>query len=437
MGLFDIFTKKEGTSGGEEQNVAPQAIVKTEPLTTEMPEQTSQAEQTILSTNAVVENPQPILNEQPGLKVDLNEVFEGGMTKEDAITQIVADQVNPSPSMVEIPPLASENPFQEEKTQEEMEQVPIEEQSISSLDNNLQQAIMPSITSEEMPIQQENSLLEIAPTVEGDNPFLEEPQVTALSNENVLPEISPVLENPVLPEEVKPVLEQSQVTDVKSETPFVQEQIQDIEIPVGKETNPIIEEVAPSLGSEGTSIEEQKQGIESVPMIEEDNLVKEESIVPNLSNEVPIEQNAVIKELPSIEVNGLQEEENTSIIIPEEAQDLSLLLNAQEDSPINSKEESLNQVENNALEEVVYPVIIEEEPQLVIVESTGEDVLKVSDAEDSVFPDEEENLEEQMQLAQDFITKEEKNVPIRFCDNCGEIITTDIAVCPNCGETID
>ena len=119
MGLFDIFTKKEENNVPTEQTQTPQTVINTESLTEEVSKETNMAEQTILSTNAIVENPQPVLNEQAGLKVDLNDVFEGGMTKEDEITQIVSNQVTPTQAVEEIPPLAIDNPFQEVQTKED------------------------------------------------------------------------------------------------------------------------------------------------------------------------------------------------------------------------------------------------------------------------------------------------------------------------------
>lgn len=72
-------------------NNQPQIIENPEPVQTENPEITIP---NAVDTGAVVDEPKPIVEQQIALNVNPDEVFEGGLTKEDVITKIVAEQTN-------------------------------------------------------------------------------------------------------------------------------------------------------------------------------------------------------------------------------------------------------------------------------------------------------------------------------------------------------
>lgn len=379
MGLLDIFTKKEENKVPTEQTQTPQAVVNMEPLTQEIPKDPNIAEQTVLSTNAIVENPQPVLNEQADLKVDLNEVFEGGMTKEDEITQIVSEQVNPSPVVEEIPSLAVDNPFQEAQTKEE-------------------------------------SVEEIAPTIPGENPFVETELVEPTPSE--IPSVQETNQEAQIAspmQEASSFVEKTSVESTPSEFPSVEEANQIVEIaPTIQEENPFAEDVPiETFPSEVSSSSESTQVVENASIETEDNSAEEIApVLPELVEEIS----------PVIE-------ENNENILP------------LEESATKLEQENNNSLEAPSLEEseeISLPVIIEEEPQLVIIDSTGEENVIEKEEENVLEVSEEENeVTEQIQIAQDIMPKEEEKIPIRFCENCGELINSYAAVCPNCGEPID
>ena len=358
-------------------NAQPTDLIETQPA----PTNEGDVLAAVADTAAVIDTPQPIVEQQIALNVNPEEIFEGGSTKEDEITKIVSDNV--------IQPV------------ENVEQAVQVENIISISEPN--QVIEPTVAENITPVE------EVVPVQEQViEPTVIEPTVP----ENVTPveEVVPVQEQVIEPTVIEPTVSEN-VTPVQEVAP-VQEQVIEPTVAADDSINEI---TAGPLGAAAPGV----NIIESVvPM---DNQVDEE----NTSDSTPVED--IIPFAGEVSAEQVANEP-TPVETPTE--DTTIEDNANETSTEEVTEEITNIENETSVSETESVENVDDKTSLE--DQNNEEISNAVQSEEMVPQGMEEVTSEDKEDK-----KEERQSKTKFCENCGTMITDDSSICPECGGPID
>ena len=352
----------------------------------------------LYDTGARIDTPNPIVEQQIALDVHPDEVFEGGNTKEDEITRIVANSVNqnaqpqdfasPSINVNPVEPVVQPEPIQPapvaEPTPQVVELTPQSQDFVSpSVNvNPIEPVVQPATVQPTEVAEQVPQVVELSP----------EPQIveaTQKPQEFVSPSINAnPIESTVQPEVIPPT-EVAQPTALSEST--IEETIPNIPFGVTAPSNP-----------EPINAENQ-------------NIAKDTfTSTPELIS-------------PSINVNPIEPAAQPEIIQPAGvAQPVPQIVDL---TPQPQTHESLNINTNDVVEPTIPDSINSDQP------------MPADNVEESLTQqDNLQNLNESTQGTENAIQQEQilrdENTKTKFCDYCGTMVNQYTAICPNCGEAI-
>lgn len=297
-----------------------------------------------VDTGAVVDEPKPIVEQQIALNVNPDEVFEGGLTKEDAITKIVAEQTMNNENDSQIDNSQEVNNINPNTTNE------IEDNNVVPVvDNNLAETVViPVVTDTSAPAVVENA-------------------------EPTAPEMSDVVANEV------PAVEPSLETTPINNEPVVNTEVVQTSEQNDEKTVPVNEEVAvPVVEEQPVSVEVQPAAVDTQPVeaqpIQEQVEVATEPVVESRTEE-PIQ--------PTIAPSTTVEPVVSTSEITEEVQPVEVVNNEE-----NIVQEAVEPVK--VLENADAPQPTEEvAPQVVTIEeSPVQPTLSTPTASEEVIPEE-------------------------------------------------
>ena len=352
-------------------NAKPADLIPTQ-VETYTPEQISE---TVLATGAQVEESKPIVEQQIALDVNIEDVVEGGTTKEDEITRIVSETVanrdkNEKQNDAIIPDI--------EDVTSKVEPAPVVEAPVPVVEMPTP-VVEASAPEEEVPapvVEMPTPVVEVpTPVVKAPAPVVEMPTPVVEAPAPVVEMPTPAVEVPApVVEAPAPVVEVSAPV-VEAPAPVVEVPAPVVEVPapVVEEPAPVVEAPAPVVEVPAPVVEVPTPVVEvPAPVVETPAPVVE---VPTPVVEVPtpvVEVPAPVVEVPTpvVEIPTSVVEQNapSTIVLPavEEPMEIELPSN-----PFEEKNEQTEiTVENNEINQniVEVPTPIVEVP--VVEEST-------------------------------------------------------------------
>ena len=400
-------------------NAKPADLIPTQ-VETYTPEQISE---TVLATGAQVEESKPIVEQQIALDVNIEDVVEGGTTKEDEITRIVSETVA--------------NRDKNEKQNDAI--IP----DIEDVTSKVEPAPVVEIPTPVVEVQA--PVVEIpTPVVEVQTPVVEEPTPVVEVQAPVVEMPTPVVEEPAPVVEIPtPVVEApTPVAEITTKPTIVLSAVEDeaeIELP----SNPFEENIeTPQMVEESTPVVEVQAPVveEPAPVVEVPVQITQE---PTQVEEIPIVTVEVQTTEPTSEINIEANQEITTSNQIADENDLSNEVQSFEESPTLEEkvEEEPIQPQIEEQEENYEPVIVQEEPAELAPANINDPIVEKKIVDNSpILPQEEQNSISEEQLVErkeeprSYI--EEKKKITRFCDECGTMVTDDGVVCPECGMPI-
>ena len=475
-------------------NATPADLIPTQ-VETYTPEQISE---TVLATGAQVEESKPIVEQQIALDVNIEDVVEGGTTKEDEITRIVSESVanrdkNENQNDAIIPDI--------EDVTSKVEPAPIVEAPapvveapapVEEVPAPVVEAPTPVVEAPAPVVEAPAPVVEMpAPVVEIPTPVVEPPAPVVEMPAPVVEMPAPVVEMPAPVVEMPAPVVEAPAPVVEAPTPVVEmpapvveapTPVVEIPTPVVEESAPVAEENAPSTivlpaveepveielpsnpfeeKNEQTEITVENNEINQdivevttpiveVPVVEESTPVVE---VPTPIVEAPQtnleEQHTETTEITPTQISSIENENPEPQIVLEnnieKNDDENNLSNdvqnfENKDNTVEPSEEEVT-ITTEEVEENYEPVIVQEEPAELAPANINDPIVEKKIIDNSpILPQEEQNLISEEQLVErkeeprSYI--EEKKKITRFCDECGTMVTDDGVVCPECGMPI-
>lgn len=398
-------------------NATPADLIPTQ-VETYTPEQISE---TVLATGAQVEESKPIVEQQIALDVNIEDVVEGGTTKEDEITRIVSE-------------------------------------TVANRDKNEKQndAIIPDI-------EDVTSKVEPAPVVEAPTPVVEVPTPVVEAPTPVVEMPTPVVEEnapstivlPAVEEPVEielpsnPFEEKNEQTEITVENNEINQDIVEVptpivEVPVVEESTPVVEVPAPVVEEPAPVVEvpvqitQEPTQVEEIPTpIVEEPQTNLEATSTETTEITPTQISSIENENPEPQIvleNNIEKNDDENNL----SNDVQNFEN--KDNAVEQSEEEVT-ITTEEVEENYEPVIVQEEPAELAPANINDPIVEKKIVDNSpILPQEEQNSISEEQLVErkeeprSYI--EEKKKITRFCDECGTMVTDDGVVCPECGMPI-
>ena len=393
----------------------------------------------LYDTGARIDTPNPIVEQQIALDVHPDEVFEGGNTKEDEITRIVANSVNQNAQPQDFAsPSVNVNPIEAVAQPEPIQPAPVAEPTPQVVEPTPQPQdfASPSINVNTVEPVVQPEPIQPAPVAE---PTPQVVELTPQSQDFVSPSVNV---NPIEPV-VQPATVQP--TEVAEQVPQVVELSPEPQIV--EATQKPQEFVSPSINANPIESTVQPEVIPPTEVAQPTALSEStiEETIPNIpfgvtapSNPEPInaENQNIAKDTftstpelisPSINVNPIEPAAQPEIIQPAGvAQPVPQIVDL---TPQPQTHESLNINTNDVVEPTIPDSINSDQP------------MPADNVEESLTQqDNLQNLNESTQGTENAIQQEQilrdENTKTKFCDYCGTMVNQYTAICPNCGEAI-
>ena len=306
-------------------NATPADLIPTQ-VETYTPEQISE---TVLATGAQVEESKPIVEQQIALDVNIEDVVEGGTTKEDEITRIVSETIanrdkNEKQNDAIIPDIEDVTSKVEPAPVVEMPTPVVEEPApVVEMPTLVVEAPTPVVEAPAPVVEMPTPVVEVpTPVVEMPTPVVEEPAPVVEAPTPVVEVPAPVVEEPAPVVEVPTPVVEAPAPVVEVPTPVVEAPTPVVEVPapVVEVPTPVVEVPAPVVEIPTSVVEQNVPSTIVLPAVEEPveiELPSNPFEEKNEQTEITVENNEInqdIVEVPTPIVEVPVVEESTPVV---------------------------------------------------------------------------------------------------------------------------